>query len=157
MKSETEFYKKMQCQILPDSGGIIADWVSSGLGYGKKWNEYNITFGFAYGGKLIGGLIYHNYREKTDVWWTIYTTDKKWCNRRILDFIFTYAFKVMQCRRISILVSKSKKPSLNLVQKLGFKKEGLLRAYRENGEDCYILGMLKQECKWIRNKGDINE
>lgn len=38
--------------------------------------------------------------------------------------------------------------SLKLVKGLGFKTEGLLRRYRSSGEDCYLLGMLKNECKW---------
>ena len=75
----------------------------------------------------------------------------------MLRIMFGIAFKAMGCRRISLLVDKSNAASLNFVKKLGFQQEGILRSFRENGEDCYILGMLKDECKWLREKGDKNE
>jgi len=31
---------------------------------------------------------------------------------------------------------------------LGFKIEGLLRRFREDGSDCYFLGLLKEERKF---------
>lgn len=71
--------------------------------------------------------------------------------------MFGIAFKAMGCRRISLLVDKSNAASLNFVKKLGFQQEGILRSFRENGEDCYILGMLKDECKWLKLKGEENE
>ena len=100
---------------------------------------------------MLGGLIFHSYRPNTEVWWTVYTVDKRWCNRRMLKVMFDIAFNKLKCRRISLLVSKSNVAGINFVKKLGFQQEGMFRVYRENGEDCYIFGMLKNECKWIKN------
>lgn len=147
----------MSYKIIPDITGAISHWVCKGLGYDTKWLGNNITFGFFINDELKGGLIFHDYRPDHDIWWTVYTTDKRWCNRRMLKQMFDFAFGKLNCRRINLLVSKSNLESLRFVQKLGFQKEGLLRAYRENGEDCYFLGMLKNECKWINTKGEINE
>ena len=144
-------------EILPDKNDLITNWVCKGLGCGKEWLDNHLTFGFARCGKMLGGLIFHNYRPKTEVWWTVYTTDKRWCNRRMLKTMFSIAFNGLKCRRISLLVSKSNAASYNFVKKLGFQQEGMFRAYRENGEDCYIFGMLKEECKWIKEKEKINE
>lgn len=148
MKSEAAF-SKAEYQIYPDVSGDIACWVCQGLGYNPAELRADITFGFALENRMIGGLIFHDFRPEHDVWWTLYTTDKRWCNRRMLREMFNLAFGKMKCRRINILVSKSNQNSLKFVEKLGFCREGLLRAYREDGEDCYILGMLKNECKWI--------
>ena len=103
------------------------------------------------------GLIFHDYRPQQEIWWTVYSVDKRWCNRRMLRIMFGMAFEVFGCKRISLLVNKSNTASLNFVKKLGFQQEGMFRAYRDNGEDCCIFGMLKNECKWIKEKEKINE
>ncbi len=136
-------------EILPDKNNIIAKWVCDGLGENADWLDTHITYGFAQGEKMLGGLIFHSYRPNIEVWWTVYTVDKRWCNRRMLRAMFDLAFNKLKCRRISLLVSKSNAASLNFVKKLGFQQEGMFRAYRENGDDCCIFGMLKNECKWI--------
>lgn len=136
------------CDIVTDSGGLIADWVCKGLGENIDWIGDNLTIGIVSDGKLLAGIIFNNYRPQTDVTLTIYTTNKRWCSKKILKHIFGIAFETLNVRRISLLVSVSNEECLRLVDRLGFKREGLLRQYRENGEDCYFLGMLKNECKW---------
>ncbi len=140
---------KGEYRILPDCDNHITHWVCQGLHEDEDWLGAHLTFGFALGGEMIGGLIFHQYQPHHSLWWTVYSTDKRWCNRRMLKAMFGLAFKVLDCRRINLLVSASNAASLNFVHKLGFQTEGLLRRFRDNGEDCYILGMLKSECKWL--------
>ena len=128
-----------------DRSGKIAAWVCRSLQMSVDEIVPVLTLGFYDGGRLIGGLVYHNYRPGCDIWWTIYTADRRWCNRRILRLIFALAFAALGCRRINLLVSRGNIRCLNFVEKLGFKREGLLRAYRPDGGDCFILGMLKSE------------
>jgi len=144
----------MTYRIVEDNGEQITFWVCRGLDIGVSWLGKHLTFGFMLNDRLIGGLIFHDYRPEHDIWWTVYTIDKRWCNRRMLREMFSLAFCGLKCRRINLLVSKSNFSGLNFVTKLGFKKEGLLRRYRENGEDCYFLGMLRQECKWLTKNGE---
>lgn len=139
----------METEIIPDCNGVIKDWVCMGLKEGKKWCGENYTCGFVRDGKLIGGLIYHDYRLDTDVWWTIFSTDKRWCTRHVLHYIFDVAFNKFRCKRISLMVNAGNAPCLNFVTKLGFKEEGRLRAYREDGADIIIFGMLKDECRYL--------
>lgn len=141
-------------RILPDISGDIARWICKGLREDVNWLHDNLTFGFALDNRMIGGLIFHDYKEHQDVWWTIYSEDKRWCNRRMLRHMFKVAFQNLDCRRINLLVSKNNRHCLKFVKKLGFKKEGLLRKFREDGEDCYILGMLREECPWFNFNGD---
>lgn len=147
----------MSYEIYPDINGEIAAWVCAGLNENADWLGKNLTFGFAYNNRMAGGLIFHDCNVHRDVWWTIYSCDKHWCNRTMLRQMFAIAFRILDCRRINLLVSKSNHHCLDFVERLGFKKEGLLRQYRENGEDCYILGMLREECPWFNFKGEKNE
>jgi len=142
-------WEKECCRIVADDDGRIIRWVCRKLQMPEYAENACCAIGFMYRGKLIGGVIYGNYRPNHDVWLTIYTEDKHWCSRRILKIIFNIAFNFLNCRRVSILVTSDNEASLSLNRRLGFKKEGLLRQFRENGKDAYILGMLKNECKFL--------
>ena len=152
MKQQTE-----SCRIVYDSNGTITDWICQHLAIGKNWLDTPFyTIGFVVGNKIIGGLIYHNIRYHHDLWLTIYTTDKRWCTRRVLKIIFELAFNFWQAKRISILVSINNPKCIILIQKLGFKREGLLRGYQDDGTDCYFYGMLQSENKWSKSNEQSN-
>jgi len=144
MKSQAEY-----CRLVYDKSGEITDFVCKGLGENKDWLDKQAhTIGFVVGNKLVGGLIYHNIRPCRDLWWTIYTTDKRWCNRRVLQKLFALAFNFWQVERISLLVSANNRQCIKLVEGLGFRQEGMLRNYRDDGSDCHFYGILKSENKW---------
>lgn len=132
----------------PDETGEVAKWVCEGLG--DELSEYgnNLTLGIYRNGELIAGIILNDLRPNIDVWMTIYSTSKYWATRRTLKYIFWVVFDVMKCRRASLFVSKDNETSIKFVEKCGFIREGLLRQYRDNGQDCFVYGMLKSECKW---------
>ena len=144
MKQPEEF-----CSVFYDNN--LVDWICQGLKIDKKWLEGDYyTIGFKSGNKLLGGLIYHNIRPQRDLWVTIYTADKKWCNRRVLKIIFSLAFNFWQVERISISVSANNVSCIRLVEKLGFIKEGVFRKYMDDGSDCFFYGMLKSENEWSK-------
>lgn len=142
----------MSYKILPDLSDAVADWVCRGLKLCNVWRGQNLSYGFVYNNKMVGGLIFHDLQRHREVWWTVYSTDKHWCTRKMLRQMFKMAFVTMDCKRINILVNKSNQRSFDFVRRLGFQPEGLLRQYDENGEDCYFLGMLREECPWLTNK-----
>lgn len=149
MKQDLGMSKERELSdIVLDENGEIADWVCEKLGFAKNGLGDNLTFGFVHNGKIIGGLVFSDYEQKHNVWWTIYTTDKRWCTKNVLKDMFALAFRHLECKRISLLVNEDNQTCLDFVLKLGFQKEGLLKKYRYTGENCYILGLLKQNCKW---------
>lgn len=135
--------------IIADKNDEITKWICQNLKSGTDWLGPHFTIGFVRNGRLIGGLIYHDYRPGCDVWWTIYTADKKWCSKKVLKFMFALAFEHFGCRRVSMITDVDNYPCLKLAQKLGFKAEGLLRQYRENGKDAVLMGILKHECQFL--------
>ncbi len=141
------------CNIIYDRDGAIKSFVCQNLGISTDWvGQESMTLGFISENQLIGGLIYHNIRLGCDLWWSIYTTSPKWCNKGILCQIFGIAFKVFGVRRISLLVKADNQRCLNFIEKLGFKREGCLHQFNEDGTDSYIYGMLKSENKWKGKK-----
>ena len=107
-------------EIVPDNHNIICDWVCRKLKLGTDWLTSYRTFGIMRNGKIIAGLIFHNARFEQDVWWTIYSTDKHWCNRRILKEFMREAFINLKCRRINLLVDIDNEECLRFVKRLGF-------------------------------------
>jgi RimJ/RimL family protein N-acetyltransferase len=144
MKPEAELYS-----IKPDFDGSIQKWICDGLGENTDWIGDSYTFGICYGGRMVGGIIMNDYRKDLDVWLTIYSVSPRWCSKSVLKYIFKTCFEALNCKRVNVFISKDNSKSLSLCERLGFVKEGLLRQYRENGQDCYILGMLKRECWWL--------
>jgi RimJ/RimL family protein N-acetyltransferase len=141
--------KSEQVLCKPDDSGEVIKWVCAGLGDEVEDYGANLTIGVYLGKKLIAGIILNDHRENHDVWLTIYSTDKRWCTKAVIKYVFGIVFILMNCRRCNVFISKDNHKSLSLCERLGFVKEGLLRQYRENGTDCYVLGMLKKECRWL--------
>lgn len=139
-------------EIFLDLTGDVRDWVGSGLNEPKDWVGQNITLGVKMGKQLIAGIVFHDIRPRTDVWLTIFSTDKRWCNKRVLRAIFDIAFNFLECRRASVRVDAFNKKSRKLVEALGFIKEGVLRRFEDNGNDGIIYSMLKNECVWRTKK-----
>ena len=105
------------------------------------------AIGLVKDGKIIAGVVYHNYRLN-GLEMSIATEDRYWANRRTLKTFFAYPFNQLNCDRVTALVLEDNIKSRDMVNRLGFKKEGILRKAM-NGKDIYIYGMLKDECKWI--------
>ena len=145
-------YEKIE--LFFDLTGEIVNFVGKGLNEKQDWVGYNITLGFKRDGYIIGGVVFHDIRPTIDVWLTIYCIDKRWCNRRILRAIFDIAFDFLKCRRISVRVDALNIKSQKLVEGLGFRKEGVLRMFEENGNDGIIYSMLKNECIWRTIKNE---
>lgn len=133
------------CKIIADENEVITNWVCNGLNLGTAWLGEHFTIGFMRDGRLIGGLIYHDCRPGRDVWWTLYTTDKHWCSKKVLHFIFALAFDFYRCRRISMLTSISNTACLKLAYRLGFKAEGVLKEFRDDGQDAVIMALYKSQ------------
>lgn len=130
-----------------DVGNFIADQIpETEL---ADFGNYT-TLGIIRNDKLVCGVLYSNWRPEIDIWMTIGAIDPKWCNRTSLREIFNYPFEELGLRRVTALIAKKNKRSRRLVEGVGFKYEGNARNYMKNGDDCIIYGMLKKECKWIK-------
>ena len=140
---------KVYTEVVPDTNDIITQWVCQHLGFDTAWLKAYMTFGILQKDKIVAGLIFHDIHPQQDVTWTIFSNNKTWCKRHIIKEFMRIAFAVFQCRRINILVDTDNQNCLKFVKRLGFKEEGVLRAYRENGKDCYIVSLLKTENKYL--------
>ena len=105
------------------------------------------AIGLVKDGKIIAGVVYHNYRLN-GLEMSIATEDRHWATKQTLRTFFAYPFNQLNCERVTALVSEDNIKSRDMVNRLGFIKEGVLRK-AFNGRNIHIYGMLKDECKWI--------
>lgn len=141
-------FGSMSVMALCKNDGSVINFVAHGLKDNIRDYLPALELGI-FENRLIGGVLFHDIRPQRECWLTIYTESPRWAQRHVLKYIFTIVFITIGAKRCSVLVSESNKKSYEMCHRLGFKDEGLLREYRDNGENCYVMGMLKQECKWI--------
>ena len=139
----------MSVRVLCNDTGAVLNWVAHGLNDDVRDYIPSLALGVWQDDMLIGGILINDITPQRNCWLTIYTESPRWATRNILKYVFTVVYVTIGAKRCSVFVSKSNNKSHDFCQRLGFKDEGLLREYRENGDDCYVMGMLKQECKWI--------
>ncbi len=72
-----------------------------------------------------------------------------------LAHVFYDAFVLLNLPRVTGLVPVSNKSALKFDRHIGFVTEGLMRKAC-NGEDLVILGMLKEECRFISGTKEGN-
>ena len=137
------------CKIVADDESrTVSKFIVEGLGIPDDEVDEFCTIGFVIDKSIVGGIMFEGNPSKSNLWLNIFTTNQRWCCKRVIKEVFSFAFVILKVNRLSIMVNSDNKKSFNFVQRLGFKKEGRLRCYR-NGKDVYILGMLKKECKYL--------
>ena len=124
----------------------VADWVARQLDLGPFTNSRAI--GVSHKGALIAGVVYSPTTQR-DMEMTLATTNRRWCTRRTIFHLLYYPFVVADMHRCSVLIRVSNERAIDLVTRLGFNREGLLREWFAPGEDAVICGLLRRDCKWI--------
>lgn len=98
-------------------------------------------------GNIVGGCVFTNYTQR-DIHGHL-AGHGNWLTRAFLGECFRYIFVQLKCRRCTGLVARSNVRAQKFDEGLGFHYEGVLRAYLPNDEDCFIYGMLREECRWL--------
>lgn len=77
-----------------------------------------------------------------------------WLSRTALDVFFSYPFIDLGVRRVNGFVAKKNKKARTLNEKLGFVREGCLRQAAYNGDGLIVYGMLRKDCRWLKDEED---
>jgi len=99
-------------------------------------------------GKLLGGVVFDLYTGR-DIVMSAAFDSPAWCTRKILKRLFSYPFVQLGCRRMTTITTVDNEAALSLDRRLGFVEEGRLRKAFPGDTDAIVLGMLREECKWL--------
>lgn len=142
--------------ILAGQKELVRDWVSSRIrSMGEPpQKDYEAIGVIGKGGDLIGGVIYAEWREVAPGQHDIRmhcAGEPGWLTKKTLRVFFSYPFVSLKCIRVTGTVAKANKRSRDLNKRLGFKEEGRIRDGLGCGRDMIIMGMLRSECRWIKD------
>lgn len=140
--------------ILLDQKEAVASWVlerikdSETERFDRQWYE---TLGFLdKDKKLNGGVVYFNYVGHAIE--AMAAGEGYWLTPRKTQMIFIYPFVYLGCRRMTVIAARRNKKSRRFIERLGFTFEGCLRKGMSDGQNAIIYGMLKEECRWIKDE-----
>lgn len=121
----------------------VCDFVGRIIGFPMNGEALGVMIN----NELVGGVVYNNFTGGS-IDATIATKSAKWLNRNTLFFLSSYPFLQLKCNRVGGIVDVGNYRSLAVAQKFGFEIEGMLRKYRPNGADVFVLGMTKEQ--WLK-------
>ena len=137
-------------KILIGCDRIVSQWVRERL-ENAEFGPHS-TMGIVHNGRLIAGLIFRDYKGH-DICIDIAAESPRWCQKGVLAAIFQYIFGQLGCIRCTGLQPASNTRAHRMIEGLGFTKEGVIRDGFKAGEDLWIYGMLKSECRWWNEQG----
>lgn len=102
-------------------------------------------------GEILVVCVYHRFSE-TNCEMAIASDGKRhWMTRAAVLAAFAYPFNQLGLLRVTGVVETTNRPALRFSNKLGFVAEGLLADWFGPGRDGILLGMTRNNCRWIRH------
>jgi RimJ/RimL family protein N-acetyltransferase len=126
----------------------VAQWVHRQIPHMPTGFEDMAALSVWHEGEIRGAVIYHEYRGN-DIQMSCAATSKKWLTKSVLRALFYYPFLQLKCDRVTAFVPKNNSGTRKFLESVGFKEEGNMRRGFIT-DDCIVYGMLKDECKWIK-------
>lgn len=100
------------------------------------------------GGEVTAAVMYHDCIGH-DTRISIGVKDGRSLSRRFVWAMSDYAFVRMGVDRVSVNIEQSNRRSLKFAVHYGFVLEGTKRRGYANGENMIMMGILKEECRWL--------
>jgi hypothetical protein len=118
--------------------------------FGPDGKPRFVALGVVRRGKFAAGVVFHNYHGH-DIEMSAAADDPLWCLPETLRQLFAYPFAQLNCVRMTTITGRKNKRARKIDERLGFRLEGVVRKGIDGKEDAVIYGLLKSECKWIKD------
>lgn len=128
-------------------GEEVARFVSEAIG--ESFIPPYTTMGIEKDGKIIAGVLFNVFEGK-DVHVTV--AGKGW-TKNFLQEVGRYVYSVLGCERMTVTTEQDS--IVSIAKRLGGEVEGRLRNHFGKGRDGVIVGILKEEYRFLQ-KGMVN-
>jgi RimJ/RimL family protein N-acetyltransferase len=108
------------------------------------------TIGYEKDGELIAGVVFESYSHPNIHIHVAAVPGTRWVTKEFMFAVFKYPFLQLKCARVTGVVEANNTHALAFDKHLGFVEEGRLRCGAKDGGDLIVLGMLPNECKFLR-------
>lgn len=127
---------------------IILQWVRNRYWSFKFLNSDYRALGVLKDGQLAAAVFFDDFKLG-DCSLSLYIEDRRAITKAAIRRAFEYPFCEVGVRRVSAAVRSANRPSIEVLERLGFKREGVKRCAYPDGSDELSYGMLWSECSWI--------
>jgi RimJ/RimL family protein N-acetyltransferase len=103
-------------------------------------------------GRLVGGVVYHNYHPQFGNIELSFAGEGRWLTREIVCALLRYPFGQLDCQRVTGCVPRTATSARRFLDNFGFKREGVVRK-GFGTDDLFVFGLLRtewQRSKWIK-------
>lgn len=132
------------------TGDIISQWVNFKLPFPTDFGQHQ-AIGFHRDGAIVAGAVFNNYRRmlygnSVDV--TFASAGPGSLTKGALRALFGYAFD-HNVVRLQAMTAKNNDAARNLLQKLGFTLEGMVKRAWDGRTAAALYRMFPEDCKWL--------
>jgi RimJ/RimL family protein N-acetyltransferase len=117
-------------------------------GRSDPYSGYPIGIGVDKSGKLVGGIVLHEFNQANFYIHVASDSPGRWINREFLHVLFSYAFDQAGAKRVTGIVPESNTVALEFDLAVGFQIEARLKEAHPKG-DMLVIVMTRDTCKWI--------
>ncbi|WP_141339700.1 GNAT family protein [Bradyrhizobium sp. USDA 3458] len=139
--------------LLLGADEFIAQMVQSRIPHMRDSNGFGscVAIGVVRRGVLLGGAVFHNFRGH-DIEMSAAFDRPDWCLPGTMRGLYDYPFNQLGCTRMTTITARGNKHAREIDERMGFKLEGVIRKGISPTEDAFVFGMLKSECRWIKDR-----
>ncbi len=105
--------------------------------------------------KPVGAVAYHSVTDHSVC--MVAAGTGNWLTRLRVETAFFFPFIILGVDHVAAQTVRSNRKARKLLERLGFKLEGVLRRASPIGQDVFVYGMTKSECRWVRDDGIIRQ
>jgi RimJ/RimL family protein N-acetyltransferase len=139
--------------ILIGADEMVKAFVAPRLPHGGHFSSRDTALGVIRSGKLVGGVVYHDYTGST-VFVSIAFDDPKWALPGTLRALFDYPFNTLKVENFLAGTGRKNKRARKLLEGLGFELVGMVKNYWGIGKDSALYQMPRSKCRWLKENKD---
>jgi hypothetical protein len=135
-----------ECEIVRDTPEL-AQWIMGVLGshfYGYR------TAGVMRRGEFIAGILCDRFGLRECSLHIATLQGVRWATPELCREAFSFPFVYLGRERITTETPVSNTRMCRLNDHLGFVREGVKRKAADDGGDAVLFGMLRDECRWLK-------
>jgi RimJ/RimL family protein N-acetyltransferase len=131
-------------RILLYADDLVAGWMAAQTGQSIT-PPYTSFAMISPDGQISGAVLFNDLQEASV---EVSIVAPRAVSRALLRLAAQHAFGELQCNRVTARTRASSLTVRRFIEKAGFRQEGVLRSYYQDGDDAILFGMLKSECRW---------
>lgn len=144
----------MTSSVLYEPQDALIAWAASRMGYPNfQFRPDARAIGREKDGEICAVIVFDTWSDGDCLIHVVSDGSKRWFSREFVIRAMAFPFLQVGNRAITALVLASNAPSIAMCEHFGFQREGLLRRRGPNGEDMILFGLLREECRWLRPRG----